>query len=148
MLKGIDVLVYDIQEIGCRSYTFASTLFYVMEEAAKRKISVVVLDRPNPINGIIVDGPMMKEELRSFIGYVNVPYCHGMTIGELANFFNQKYQIHCQLKVIPMLGWKRTMSYKDTGLHWIPTSPHVPEHDSPLFYAATGILGELGIVNI
>ncbi len=148
MLKNIDVLVYDIQEIGCRSYTFASTLFYVMEEAAKRKISVIVLDRPNPINGFIVDGPMMNEDLRSFIGYVNVPYCHGMTIGELARFFNAEYNVGCDLKVVPMQGWKRSMSFKDTNLPWIPTSPYIPESDTPFYYATTGILGMLDLVNI
>ncbi len=148
MLKGIDVLVYDIQDIGSRSYTYTTTLFYMMEEAAKKKIPVIVLDRPNPINGITVDGPMMEEKWRSYIGYVNVPYCHGMTVGELARYFNEKYAVGCSLKVICMRGWKRSMSYKDTGLHWVPTSPHIPEADSAFFYASTGILGELGIVNI
>ncbi len=148
MLQGIDVILYDIQDIGCRSYTYTTTLFYVMEEAAKRKIPVIVLDRPNPINGLIVDGPMLEESWRSFIGYINVPYCHGMTIGELARFFNEQYQIGCSLKVVPMRGWKRAMSYADTGLHWIPTSPQIPEADTPLFFASTGIIGELGLVNI
>lgn len=147
MLKKIDVLIYDIQDIGVRSYTYATTLFYVMEEAAKRKIPVIVLDRPNPINGMIVDGTMLDQKWRSYIGYINVPYCHGMTIGELALFFNGEYKIGCQLKVVPMRGWKRRMSFKDTGLEWIPTSPHIPEADTPLFYASTGILGELDIVN-
>lgn len=148
MLKGIEVLVFDVQDIGVRSYTYASTLFYVMEEAAKRGIEVVVLDRPNPINGLIVDGPMMKEKWRSFIGYINVPYCHGMTIGELARLFNAEYKIKCRLKVIPMRGWKRSMSFKETGLAWIAPSPQIPESDTPLFYASTGILGELKCVNI
>lgn len=148
MLRGIDCLIYDIQDIGVRSYTYATTLFYVMEEAAKRKIPVLVLDRPNPINGLIVDGGMLEEKWRSFIGYVNVPYCHGMTIGELAKFFNEEYHIGCSLEVIPMKGWKRTMTFKETGLTWIPTSPHIPEADTPLFYASTGILGELNMVNI
>lgn len=148
MLKGIDVLIYDIQDIGVRSYTYATTLFYVMEEAAKRKIEVIVLDRPNPLNGLTVDGGMLEDKWRSFIGYINVPYCHGMTIGELAQFFNEEYDIFCSLKVIPMKGWERRMSFKETGLTWIPTSPHVPEEDSPLFYASTGILGELDVVNI
>ncbi|MFI5334144.1 MAG: exo-beta-N-acetylmuramidase NamZ domain-containing protein [Chlamydiales bacterium] len=148
MLKDLDLLVFDIQEVGCRSYTYASTLFYVMEEAAKRSIPVVVLDRPNPMGGVIVDGPMMKEELRSFIGYLNVPYCHGMTIGELARFFNEEYKVGCTLQVIAMEGWKRTMSFSDTGLPWIPTSPYIPESDTPFYYASTGILGMLELVNI
>ncbi|HSW85862.1 MAG TPA: DUF1343 domain-containing protein [Rhabdochlamydiaceae bacterium] len=148
MLKEIDVLIYDIQDIGSRSYTYATTLFYVMEEAAKKKIQVIVLDRPNPLNGIIVDGPMLNSKWRSFFGYVNVPYCHGMTVGELAQFFNTEYQVGCNLKIIPMRGWERSMNFKETGLAWIPTSPHIPESDTPLFYASTGILGELDIVNI
>lgn len=148
MLKGIDVIVYDIQDIGCRSYTYTTTLCYVMEEAAKRGIPVLVLDRPNPINGLIVDGPMLQKKWRSYIGYINVPYCHGMTIGELSRFFNEKYQIGCKLKVIKMKGWKRSMTYADTGLIWIPTSPYIPEPDTPQFYATTGMLGELSLVNI
>jgi uncharacterized protein YbbC (DUF1343 family) len=148
MLKAIDVLVYDIQDIGVRSYTYATTLFYAMEEAAKKGVRVIVLDRPNPINGIIVDGPMLQEEWRSFIGYINVPYCHGMTIGELAQFFNEEYHIGCDLRVVPMKGWKRTMNYADTGLAWVPPSPQIPESDTPLFCASTGLLGELQIVSI
>lgn len=148
MLRGIDLLIYDIQDIGARSYTYATTLFYVMEEAAKKNIPVLIFDRPNPINGLTVDGGMLEKKWRSFIGYVNVPYCHGMTIGELATFFNEEYAIHCDLKVIPMRGWKRAMTFKETGLTWIPTSPHIPEPDTPVFYLSTGIIGELDIVNI
>ncbi|MCI0381849.1 MAG: DUF1343 domain-containing protein [Chlamydiae bacterium] len=148
MLKEIDLLIYDIQEIGSRTYTYASTLFYAMEAAAAKKIPVIVLDRPNPMGGIIVDGPMLQEKWRSFIGYINVPYCHGMTIGELALFFNHEYKIGCPLVVIPMKGWKRSMTFMETGLQWIPTSPYIPEPDTPFFYASTGVLGALSIVNI
>lgn len=148
MLYGIDLLIYDIQDIGSRSYTYISTLFYVMEEAAKKNIKVMVLDRPNPINGLTVDGPLLDSKLRSIVGYINVPYCHGLTVGELANFFNQEYAIGCNVEVIPMRGWNRSMNFKDTGLPWIPTSPHIPEADTPLYYPITGILGELGIVSI
>lgn len=148
MFKGVDAVVYDIQDIGLRSYTFASTLYLVMEEAARFKVPVVVLDRPNPLGGLMVDGPMLCQKLRSFVGYLNVPYCHGMTIGELAQFFNSEYKVGCDLKVVAMKGWSRSMSYGDTKLKWIPTSPHVPEMDTPLYCATTGVLGELGIVNI
>lgn len=148
MLKKIDLLIYDIQDIGVRSYTYATTLFYAMEEAAKRGIPVMVLDRPNPINGLIVDGPMLEEKWRSFLGYINVPYCHGMTIGELAAFFNAEYQVGCQLQVVPMKGWFRSMSFNDTGLTWIPTSPNIPEATTPFFYPTTGLLGELSLINI
>jgi uncharacterized protein YbbC (DUF1343 family) len=147
MLKGLDVIVYDIQDIGCRSYTFASTLFYVMEEASKKGIEVVVLDRPNPMGGRIADGPMLDEKYRSFVGYVNVSYCHGMTIGELSRFFNEEYKVGCTLTVVPMRGWKRGMRFEETGLAWIPTSPNIPEPSSPFFYPATGILGELQLVS-
>jgi len=148
MLKGLDLLVFDIQDIGIRSYTYAATLFYAMEEAAKRKIPLIVLDRPNPINGVVVDGLMMEEKWRSIVGYLNVPYCHGMTIGELALFFNEEYKVGCRLTVVPMRGWKRSMSFGETGLSWVPTSPHVPEPTTPCFAPMTGILGEIPLVNI
>ena len=148
MLQGIDIIVYDIQCTGVRAYTYPTMLFYIMEEAAKMGIQVIILDRPNPINGITVDGPMLDEKWRSYIGYINVPYCHGMTIGELASFFNREYKVGCKLEVIPMQGWKREMSYRDTGLTWIPPSPNIPEADTPLFSSMTGLLGELKIANI
>jgi uncharacterized protein YbbC (DUF1343 family) len=148
MLKKIDLLVYDIQDIGSRSYTYISTLFYAMEESAKSGVEVVVLDRPNPINGVVVDGPMLENDLRSIVGYINVPYCHGMTIAELAQFFNEEYKIGCKLHVVKMKGWKRNMSFQDTGLPWVPTSPNIPEATTPFYYPMTGLLGELQIVNI
>jgi uncharacterized protein YbbC (DUF1343 family) len=149
MLKGIDLILYDIQDVGVRPYTYSSTLYYVMEEAAKRNIEVVVLDRPNPINGVTVDGPLLDPEWRSFIGYIDIPFVHGLTIGEMARFFNGEYEIGCRLTVIPLKGWHRKMSYKETGLLWVPTSPHIPEPDTPLYYASTNILGELlSIVSI
>lgn len=148
MLKGIDILLYDIQDIGSRSYTFITTLFYVMEEAAKKKIPVIVLDRPNPINGVTIDGPMLEDTLKSMVGYISIPYCYGMTVGELADFFNQEHKVGCNLTVIPMRGWTRSMSFQQTGLPWIPTSPYIPESDTPLYYPMTGILGEISLVNI
>lgn len=148
MLRNIDVLIYDIQDIGVRSYSYATTLYYVMEEAAKRNIPVIVLDRPNPLGGTVIDGPGLEEKFRSFIGYIDVPYCHGMTIGELALYFNTEYRIGCRLEVVAMQGWSRKMTFADTGLVWIPTSPYIPEPDTPLFYAATGLIGELGLLSI
>lgn len=148
MLDRIDVLIFDIQDIGSRSYTYVNTLFFAMEEAAKWKKRVIVLDRPNPINGITVDGPMLHDPWRSIVGYINVPYCHGMTVGELARFFNEEYRIGCDLHVISMEGWDRRMTFADTGLTWLPTSPQIPEDSTPWFYPATGILGELQIVSI
>ncbi len=148
MFQGIDVIIYDIQDIGLRSYTYASTLYYVMEAASAQNVPVIVLDRPNPLGGKLVDGPMLDPKMRSFIGHLNVPYCHGMTIGELATFYNKEYMIKCDLKVVTMQGWRRSMRFVDTHLSWIPTSPNMPESTTPLFCATTGVLGELGIVNI
>lgn len=148
VLKGLTLLIYDIQDIGSRSYTYSSTLFYAMEEAAKIHLPVLVLDRPNPLGGLLVDGPMLEEKWRSFVGYVNVPYCHGLTIGELAQYFNGEYQVGCLLKVIPMNGWRREMIFEETGLTWMPTSPHIPEASTTFYYPTTGILGELQLVNI
>lgn len=148
MLKDITLLVFDIQDIGSRSYTYISTMFYAMEEAAKAHIPFVVLDRPNPLGGDLVDGPMLEEKWRSFVGYIDVPYCHGLTVGELAQFFNAEYKVGCDLTVIPMQGWQRKMTFKETGLIWIPTSPQMPEAETPFYYPTTGLLGELQIVNI
>lgn len=148
MLANVSLLVYDIQDLGSRSYTYSSTLFYAMEAAAKARIPVIVLDRPNPLGGLLVDGPMLEEKWRSFVGYVNVPYCHGLTIGELSRYFNEEYQIGCKLTVIPMKGWRRSMAFEETGLKWVPTSPHIPEAKTAFYYPTTGLIGELQLVNI
>lgn len=148
MLRGIDLLIFDIQDIGSRSYTYISTMFYVMEEAAKRGIEMMVLDRPNPINGLVVDGLSVEDRWRTFLGYVRIPYCHGMTVGELAAYFNGEYAIGCKLTVVPMQGWKREMSFVDTGLPWIPTSPRIPDMSTPQYYPMTGMIGHLGLVSI
>lgn len=148
MFGNVDIIIYDIQDIGSRSYTYISTLFHVMEECAKYGVPVFVLDRPNPINGLVVDGPMLEEKWRSFVGYINVPYCHGMTVGELAQLFNGEYSIGCQLTVVPMKGWKREMTFADTQLTWVPTSPYIPEATTVYYYPMTGLIGELNLVSI
>jgi uncharacterized protein YbbC (DUF1343 family) len=150
MLKDIDVLVYDLQDLGCRSYTFISTLGMAMEACGAAGVEFVVLDRPNPLGGVRVEGPMLDPKFRSFVGRWNVPYVYGMTPGELARMIVGEGWItnKCKLTVVPMSGWKRSMVWKDTGLVWIPTSPRVPRGDSPLFYASTGVLGEIGGVQI
>ncbi len=148
MLKNIDVLIFDIQDIGTRSYTYISTMYYCMEAAAEHKIKFIVLDRPNPIGGWVVGGPVLDPEFKSFIGIAPIAYVHGMTIGELATYFNKECEINCDLKVVKMQGWKRDMAWRNTGLVWTPTSPHVPEMDTALFLPITGIMGELPIVNI
>ena len=146
MLRGIDVLVYDIQDIGCRSYTFISTLYLVMREAALRDVEVVVLDRPNPLGGEKVEGSLVEEDCRSFVSQCDVPYLYGLTVGELALYLNQ--DIRCRLRVVPMRGWRRSMLFADTGLPWVPASPHIPYSGTALYYPATGILGELSLVSV
>ena len=146
MLKDVDVLVYDIQDIGCRSYTFISTMGLVMQAAVENSIEVVVLDRPNPLGGIKVEGSGVSEGYFSFVSQFDIPYIYGLTCGELALYLNEK--ICCSLTVVPMLGWERTMNFKDTGLPWVPTSPQIPSTTSAICYPATGIIGEMGFLNI
>jgi uncharacterized protein YbbC (DUF1343 family) len=152
MLQGIDVLVYDIQDIGSRSYTFISTLGLAMEAAAENNISFVVLDRPNPLGGIRMEGPLTLPKFTSFVSQFPIPYIHGFTVGELASFLNGegllKNGIKCNLQVVKMSGWKRKMSFEETGLPWVPSSPHIPEPQSPLYYPVTGIMGELYVASI
>jgi uncharacterized protein YbbC (DUF1343 family) len=146
MLAGLDVIVYDVQDIGCRSYTFISTLGYVMEEAAKHNIEVVVLDRPNPLGGVRIEGPRLDEAAKSFVGLYNIPYVYGLTPGELARWINAHYVAKpCALTVVPMKGWTRRMVWEDTGLRWVPTSPNIPTIGAARGYTATGFLGEIGI---
>ena len=151
MLKGIDVLMYDIQDIGVRSYTFISTLGLAMEAAAENDVTFVVLDRPNPLTGLRVEGPMLEMKFKSFIGMYPIPYVYGMTAGELAEMINMEgwleNGVKCKLVVVPMEGWKRSMWWDETGLVWVPTSPHVPHAATPIFYVLTGLLGELGTAN-
>jgi uncharacterized protein YbbC (DUF1343 family) len=139
MLRNVDVLVYDIQDIGARSYTYISTLNYCMVAAQKYGKKIIVLDRPNPLGGVIVEGPVLEDRFTSFVGIDNLPMAHGMTVGELAKFFNRK--IGADLTVVPMEGYTRTMLFEDTGLSWVQTSPNIPDMDSVRGYMATG-LGE------
>lgn len=153
MLKGIDVLVFDIQDIGSRSYTYISTMGRVMEAAAENGIPVVVLDRPNPLGGLRVEGcETIAPGFSSFVSAYPVPYVHGMTVGELARLLNGeemlKNGVRCDLTVIPVKGWRRDMTWNDCGLPWVPTSPHIPTPESAFFYPATGTVGELGTLNI
>ncbi len=151
MLKNIDVLVYDIQDIGCRSYTFISTLGLAMEAAAENNIPFVVLDRPNPLGGIKIEGNLVEDGFISFVSQYKIPYVHGLTVGEFAQLLNEEglmgNKVKCNLTVIPMQGWKREMNFAATGLEWIPTSPHIPHKETPEYYVATGILGELGFIS-
>ena len=152
MLEGIDALVYDIQDIGSRSYTYISTLGLAMEAAAENNIEFVVLDRPNPLGGKRMEGPITDPEFTSFVSQFPIPYIHGLTVGELAILLNETHLLNngvrCKLRVIKMKGWKREMLFTETGLPWVPSSPHIPEAQSSLFYPATGILGELYVISI
>jgi uncharacterized protein YbbC (DUF1343 family) len=150
MLRNIDVLVYDIQDTGCRSYTFISTMGLAMEACAEADVEFVVLDRPNPLGGVRIEGPLPKPNFRSFVSQWDIPYVYGLTCGELALMINNEGWIKkpCKLKVVKMQGWKRTMVWKDTGLRWIPTSPNIPYGHSPMYYVSTGILGSMGALNI
>ena len=158
MLKGVDVMVYDIQDVGTRSYTFISTLGLVMRACAEADIEVLVLDRPNPLGGNKVEGPLVQDGFYSFVSEFRIPYIYGMTVGELAGFINeeglnrgQKGDLphrKCRLNVIPMRGWERWMLFRDTGLPWILPSPNIPSEQSALGYAAAGIAGEFGHLNI
>jgi uncharacterized protein YbbC (DUF1343 family) len=152
MLEGIDILVYDVQDIGSRSYTYISTLGLAMEAAAENNIPFVVLDRPDPLGGIRMEGPLVKEGFTSFVSQYPVPYIHGLTVGELAMYLNGegllKDGVRCNLKVIKMNGWKREMCFEETGLPWVPSSPHIPNSFSSYYYPATGIIGELYVASI
>ena len=158
MLEGIDVMVYDIQDVGTRSYTFISTLGLVMRACAKADIEVLVLDRPNPLGGLKVEGPYVEENFHSFVSEFRIPYVYGLTVGELAGLINEEglnrgqngkeEPLKCRLNVVPMRGWRRWMQYRDTGLPWILPSPNIPSEASALGYPCAGICGEIGHLNI
>ena len=147
MLDGIDVMLFDIQDVGARPYTYVSTMAYVMESAAQYGKEVWVLDRPNPIGGVLLDGPVLDPKFKSFIGLYPIPERHGMTAGELARMYNDHFGIGCKLRVIPMHGWSREMLWADTGLKWVPTSPNMPYARTTLVYLATGLVDEAGVNN-
>ncbi len=149
MLENVDVLVYDIQDIGVRSYTYISTMGLAMEAAAEHDIEFVVLDRPNPLGGEKVEGNIVEEGYFSFVSQFPVPYIYGLTPGEVAKMINNEGWLadgkKCDLTVVEMEGWNRSMTFDETGLPWVPTSPHIPHEYSAYFYVATGIMGELGV---
>jgi uncharacterized protein YbbC (DUF1343 family) len=139
-LKGLDAIVFDIQDIGARFYTYPATLGYVMEEAAKAAIPVFVLDRPNPIGGLDVEGPLADADRLSFTAYHTVPVRHGMTLGELARLFNEERKIGCDLRVIKMDGWQRSMWLDATNLNWINPSPNMRSLTEATLYPGIGLL--------
>ena len=152
MLKGIDALVYDIQDIGCRSFTFVSTLGMALEACAENDIELVVLDRPNPLGGNRVEGNLVEDGFYSFVSQFPIPYLYGMTPGETARYLNGEGLVaggkKAKLTVVPMEGWTRDMTFDKTGMPWILPSPHIPQPVTSYYYPATGILGELYFVSI
>ena len=150
MLSNIDVLVYDIQDIGCRSYTFISTMGLAMIASAESDIEFIVLDRPNPLGGEKIEGNLVEDQFISFVSQIKIPYLYAQTPGELALMLNEENMlgIKCKLKVVKMQGWKRDMIWADTKLQWVPASPHIPNSQTAIYYPTTGILGELGYLNI
>ncbi|MGD9301312.1 MAG: DUF1343 domain-containing protein, partial [Desulfobacterales bacterium] len=134
MFEPIDVLLVDLQDVGTRVYTFIYTLSYCLEAAREHNIKVVILDRPNPINGTTVEGNCLAADCTSFVGRYPIPMRHGLTVGEIGTLFNDYFDIGCDLAVIPMSGWKRTMLFGDTGLPWVPPSPNLPTPMSTLVY--------------
>ena len=159
MLEGVDVMVYDIQDVGARSYTFISSLGLVMEACAEKGIEVMVLDRPNPLGGNKIEGCYVEQPFNSFVSQYRIPYVYGLTVGELARLINEEglnrgqkgdqQPVRCKLSVVPMEGWTRDMVYEDTGLPWVLPSPNIPFKESPMYYASSGICGELyGFMNI
>jgi uncharacterized protein YbbC (DUF1343 family) len=148
MLRDIDTLIYDLQDIGVRSYTFISTLGLVMQAAGELGIEVYILDRPNPLGGLRIEGNGVDPDYNSFVGQYDIPYIYGLTPGELALWINDKWLAKpCKLKIFRMNGWTRHMTWQDTGLKWIPTSPNIPTAQAAAGYAATGLLGDIGISN-
>jgi uncharacterized protein YbbC (DUF1343 family) len=157
MLKGVDIMVYDIQDVGTRCYTFISTLGLVMRACAKAGIPVLVLDRPNPLGGYKVEGCVVENGYYSFVSQYAIPFVYGLTVGEVARLINEEGlnrgqkgdlpPVKCDLRVVPMRGWQRWMLYKDTGLPWVLPSPNIPSMQSALCYPASGISGEFGHIN-
>ena len=145
MLQGIDALVFDVQDAGVRFYTYTTTMGYCMEEAAKHKIPFYVLDRPNPMGGNIVEGPMLDADETSFTAYFPLPVRYGLTIGELAQFFNTENHINCDLHVIAMKNWHRNYFFESTGVRWIPPSPNLRTLKGSVLYPGIEILQSAGV---
>ncbi|WP_282156352.1 exo-beta-N-acetylmuramidase NamZ family protein [Cytobacillus gottheilii] len=140
MLEGVDVLLFDIQDVGTRFYTYIYTMAYAMEAAKENNIPFVVLDRPNPLGGLKVEGPVLDMKYSSFIGNYAIPLRHGMTVGELAKLFNEEFEIGADLQVVEMKGWKRSMYYEDTPLEFVMPSPNMPTLDTALAYPGGALI--------
>lgn len=150
-LSNVDAVVFDIQDIGCRSYTFVSSMGLMMEACAEAGKEFIVLDRPNPLGGERVEGNLVEDGFYSFVSQFKIPYLYGLTLGELARMLNGekmlKNGVQAKLTVVPMEGWHRNMLYEDTKLPWILPSPHVPQIVNAYYYPVSGIMGELGYIS-
>lgn len=140
MLSDIDVLLFDMQDVGVRFYTFTTTLFHVLKAAATNGRAVLILDRPNPVNGVMVEGPLVEKGLESFISRLPIPIRHGLTVGELARYLVDVFQFDLELTVIEMQGWKRSMWFDETGLPWVPLSPAMPHLSTATVYPGTCLI--------
>ncbi len=147
MLADVDVLLYDIQDVGSRAYTFISTMAYAMEGARDAGKEFWVFDRPNPVGGSVIEGPVLEPAYKSFIGLYPIPMRHGMTVGELAKLFNAHFGIGAKLRVIPMRGYDRSMIWPDTGLQWVQSSPNIPDWQTTFPYLCTGLIDNAGVNN-
>ena len=145
MLGGIDVLLFDIQDVGSGAYTYISTMAYVMQAAKTFGKEIWILDRPNPTGGTIVEGPVTDPKYASFIRLYPIAMRHAMTVGELAKLYNTQFAIGANLRVIPMQGWKRSMVWSDTGLVWVQTSPNIPHWETAMVYPSTGLISSIGV---
>lgn len=153
MLEGVDIMLYDIQDVGSRSYTFISTLGLVMRTCAEVGIPLMVLDRPNPLGGEKVEGPLVRDGFHSFVSQYKIPYIYGLTVGELAMLINEEglnrgqngmeEPLKCDLMIIPMQGWTRDMLFEQTGLPWVSPSPNIPYPESAVCYPSAGLIGEM-----
>ncbi|TYS63818.1 DUF1343 domain-containing protein [Bacillus infantis] len=140
MLENVDVLLFDIQDVGTRFYTYIYTMAYAMEAAKENDIPFIVLDRPNPLGGTEVEGPVLETPYKSFVGNYEIPLRHGMTVGELAKLFNEEFKIGADLTVVKMKGWKRDMLYDETGLQFVMPSPNMPTLDTALVYPGAALI--------
>lgn len=140
MLHNVDVLFFDMQDVGVRFYTFISTLYHILKSVAAAGIPLIVLDRPNPLGGNVMEGPDLVPGFESFIGIAPIPLRYGLTVGELAHYLNETYTLDADLIVIAMQGWRRNMEFDDTGLSWVPTSPAMPHLSTARVYPGTCLL--------
>jgi uncharacterized protein YbbC (DUF1343 family) len=145
MLHGIDALVFDIQDIGARFYTYITTMAYCLEAAARAHIPFYVLDRPNPVGGVQVEGPMLDADKTSFVGYMPLPVRHGMTVGEIARYFNRENGIGADLHIVEMQGWQRTFYYWDTGQLWVNPSPNIRNMIEAILYPGVCLLEQTNV---